>query len=198
MQIQENISLAPFTTLAIGGPARFFARATTAEDVAAAVRFADERRLSLFVLGGGSNLVVSDHGWNGLVLQIALDGIATHEDRGRTLLDAGAGVFWDEFVALAVSQNLAGVECLSGIPGTVGGTPVQNVGAYGQEVSQTIVSLSAFDIARAETRELSAADCGFSYRCEASCESTMIRYFPQSAAKSASWKPPISTGESTS
>jgi len=164
MQIQENISLAPFTTLAIGGPARFFARATTAEDVAAAVRFADERRLSLFVLGGGSNLVVSDHGWNGLVLQIALDGIATHEDRGRTLLDAGAGVFWDEFVALAVSQNLAGVECLSGIPGTVGGTPVQNVGAYGQEVSQTIVSLSAFDIARAETRELSAADCGFSYR----------------------------------
>ena len=164
MQIQENVPLAPLTTLGVGGPARYFARATRAEEVAEAANFARKRQLALFVLGGGSNLLVSDKGWDGLVLQVGIEGIAAREEEAKAVLDAGAGVIWDEFVSHCVSQKLAGIECLSGIPGSVGGTPVQNVGAYGQEVSETIVSLLAFDLAENRIREMQAAECGFSYR----------------------------------
>jgi UDP-N-acetylmuramate dehydrogenase len=161
MEVKENMPLAPLTTLGVGGNARFFATAKSIHDVEAAVAFSREGGLALFVLGGGSNVVISDRGWNGLVLQIGIPGI---EEYAIGHFNVGAGVDWDAFVAHAVSLNYSDIECLSGIPGSVGGTPVQNVGAYGQEVSQTITSLLAFDLAENRMRELSAAECGFSYR----------------------------------
>lgn len=164
VEIQERVPLAPLTTLGVGGEARFFARASSESDVQHAVSFAQKSDLPLFVLGGGSNLVISDRGWPGLVLQIGIQDIEHRQQEDRVLFDVGAGVDWDAFVAQGVSINCAGTECLSGIPGNVGGTPVQNVGAYGQEVSETIVSVLVFDLAKSGVRELSAPECGFGYR----------------------------------
>lgn len=160
MEIQENIALAPLTTLQVGGRARFFVRAESVGHVKAAIQLCAEKKLPLFVLGGGSNLLISDKGWPGIVLQIGILGI----EREKTHFSVGAGENWDQFVAHCVAHNYAGVECLSGIPGSVGGTPVQNVGAYGQEVSETIVSVMAFDRHDNRVRELSTPDCGFGYR----------------------------------
>jgi UDP-N-acetylmuramate dehydrogenase len=164
MEIQENIELAQLTTLRVGGRARYFLCAQAIEDVQTAVEFADARKLSLFVLGGGSNVLISDNGWPGLILQIGISGIDHSHERETIRFVVGAGEEWDAFVALCVSRNCSGVECLSGIPGSVGATPVQNVGAYGQEVSQTIVSVLVFDLASKEVREMDAADCEFGYR----------------------------------
>jgi UDP-N-acetylmuramate dehydrogenase len=164
MEIQENIALAPLTTLRVGGSARYFARAASVEDVEAAVSFAEDRNLPVFVLGGGSNVLVSDSGWPGLVLQIGISGIDHTHERETIRLIVGAGEDWDSLVAFCVTRNLAGIECLSGIPGSVGATPIQNVGAYGQEVSQTIASVLVFDLSRKEVREMDAADCEFGYR----------------------------------
>jgi UDP-N-acetylmuramate dehydrogenase len=164
MTIQENIPLAPLTTLQVGGAARYFAAAASEDDVREATRFARAQRLPLFVLGGGSNLVVADSGWPGLVLKIAVGEITRQAEGSSVLFDAGAGVNWDDFVAQAVAQNCAGVECLSGIPGGVGGTPVQNVGAYGQEVSETIESVRALDLQRDQIVTLPKQACGFRYR----------------------------------
>ena len=164
MEIQENVALAPMTTLGVGGAARFFAGAKSVGDVEEAVASARARGLALFVLGGGSNLLVSDRGWDGLVLQVGILGIEGRADQSQGVFDVGAGVDWDEFVAHCVARNCGGTECLSGIPGSVGATPVQNVGAYGQEVSETIVSVLAFDLVENCVRELTAAECGFSYR----------------------------------
>ncbi|HEY8559901.1 MAG TPA: UDP-N-acetylmuramate dehydrogenase [Pyrinomonadaceae bacterium] len=160
VKIEENVPLAPLTTFKIGGAARFFVRAETEAAVADAFRFAEENGFDIFVLGGGSNVLVADEGFDGLVLQIALKGISTKDN----LVTAQAGEDWDEFVAFCVEKNLAGVECLSGIPGLVGGTPVQNVGAYGQEVSETILSVRVFDRKSKEMLELTNADCRFAYR----------------------------------
>lgn len=167
MLLQENIPLAPLTTFDIGGPARYFVEAQTIGEVQQAVAFARSRDLPLFILGGGSNLLVSDEGWNGLVLKIAIQGIgqrAGHDDHGRVLFDVGAGECWDKFVSRMVASRYAGVECLSGIPGSVGGTPVQNVGAYGQEVSDTISSVQVLDLKDNQMREFCAEACGFGYR----------------------------------
>jgi UDP-N-acetylmuramate dehydrogenase len=164
MEIQENIALAPLTTLRVGGNARYFARAASIEDVETAVSFAEAKKLPLFVLGGGSNVLVSDNGWPGLVLQIGISGIDHTHERETIRLIVGAGEDWDSLVAFCVTRNLAGIECLSGIPGSVGATPVQNVGAYGQEVSQTVTSVLVFDLSRKEVREMDAADCEFGYR----------------------------------
>jgi UDP-N-acetylmuramate dehydrogenase len=164
MQFLEQVPLAPYTTFQIGGPARWFAEAASEDDIVAGVAFAGEHHLPLFILGGGSNLLVSDAGFPGLVLRIALMGMTcTHQD-DQFMVSAAAGEDWDGLVAYAVAANAAGVECLSGIPGTVGGTPVQNVGAYGQEVSQTIVTVRAFDRKTLRFNDLPASDCGFSYR----------------------------------
>lgn len=166
MLLQENVALAPLTTFKIGGPARYFAEARSIGEVQEAVASARARALPLFVLGGGSNLVVADAGWPGLVLKVAISGIertASGED-GKALFEVGAGESWDRFVSYAVMAQCAGVECLSGIPGSVGGTPVQNVGAYGQEVSETIESVQALDLKDGQVRELCAEACGFSYR----------------------------------
>jgi UDP-N-acetylmuramate dehydrogenase len=168
MKIQENVPLAPLTTLQLGGEARYFAEAKREDEVIEAAQFAKARDLPLFVLGGGSNLVVADSGWPGLVVKIAMGGITTpaaKEAAGNSVLfSVGAGVNWDYFVAQAVTQNCAGVECLSGIPGSVGGTPVQNVGAYGQEVSETIESVRAFDLKENRIVILPKPACGFRYR----------------------------------
>jgi UDP-N-acetylmuramate dehydrogenase len=164
MQIQQQVLLAPLTTFKVGGPARYFVEAGNEEDVRAAVAEAQTRGWPLFVLGGGSNLVISDTGWPGLVLKIALTGISERRHGARMLFEAAAGEDWDSFVAHTVVRDCAGIECLSGIPGTAGGTPVQNVGAYGQEVSETITSVRVLDSASGEVHELANADSGFAYR----------------------------------
>jgi UDP-N-acetylmuramate dehydrogenase len=165
MLIQENVPLAPLTTLGVGGPASYFCEAQSEDTICDAVAFARENELPLFVLGGGSNLVVSDKGFPGLVLKIALHGIEQRREKGgRIRFDVAAGEDWDAFVAHTVEANCAGVECLSGIPGTVGGTPIQNVGAYGQEVSQTIVDVEAIHLASLESCTFRNADCRFDYR----------------------------------
>jgi len=158
--LQEHVPLAPFTTLEVGGAARWFARATNAGHLPVA----SEWEGSLFVLGGGSNLVVSDEGFSGLVLQIAISGVNANADGEDVILTAGAGESWDALVKFAVTRDLAGIECLSGIPGTVGGTPIQNVGAYGQEVASVIEWVAAFDRVTQAAVQLSRDDCGFAYR----------------------------------
>lgn len=166
MLLQENVPLAPLTTLRVGGPARFFVEATSIAEVQEAVAFGRSRNLSLFVLGGGSNLLVADSGWPGLVLKIAISGIERRSGDidGKAVFDVGAGESWDRFVSHAVMAQCARVECLSGIPGSVGGTPVQNVGAYGQEVSETIESVEVVDLKDGQVRELCREACGFTYR----------------------------------
>jgi UDP-N-acetylmuramate dehydrogenase len=198
--IEENKPLAPFTTLGIGGPARWFIEATREDEIAAAAVWARERGIPLFVVGGGSNLVVSDGGFNGLVLRVGLRGISSDRMNGAvesatpsSFFNAGpltasaaadsaqddsiflqgskqrifrvaAGEDWDRFVQRSVEENCAGIECLAGIPGTLGGTPVQNVGAYGQEVASTIDQVRAFDLRDQAWVEFTAAECGFAYR----------------------------------
>ena len=160
MNIQEKVPLAPLTTFKVGGPARWYAHAESEFEVAAAVDHARKHSLPLFILGGGSNLVVSDAGWRGLVLHVGLKGITQRGDH----FDAAAGEDWDSFVALAVSKGYAGIECMSGIPGMIGGTPVQNVGAYGQEVRESIAAVRALDLQRGEAVDLSPEQCRFDYR----------------------------------
>lgn len=164
-EIKKNIPLAPLTTLKIGGKARFFVRAENETDIFETFEFAAENKLEIFVLGGGSNVLIADKGFDGLVLQIAIKGVEYFTEKNITeYLTVGAGEDWDKFVKYCVEQSLAGVECLSGIPGFVGGTPVQNVGAYGQEVSETIVSVRVFDRQTRKIKTLTNADCGFEYR----------------------------------
>src|SRR6266700_6274580 len=166
MLLEEDVSLAPLTTFRLGGPARFFVEAKTIGDVQEAVALARSKNLALFILGGGSNLVVADSGWPGLVLKVAIPGIdrRSGDYEGKAIFDVGAGESWDRFVSHAVVAQCAGVECLSGIPGSVGGTPVQNVGAYGQDVSETIESVQVFDMKESAVRELCGEACGFTYR----------------------------------
>ena len=160
MKIAENISLAAFTTFSIGGPARWLVEATNEEEVAEACDWAHRRGAPLLVLGGGSNLLVADEGFAGLVLHVGLKGI----ERDGDLFRVAAGEDWDGFVERAVRLEFAGIECMAGIPGTVGGTPVQNVGAYGQEVASIIERARAFDLGERTLVEFSNAECGFAYR----------------------------------
>lgn len=165
LDIQTDVSLAPLTTFKIGGPARYFLKAASESEVKKGVEFARTNSIPLFILGGGSNILVSDEGFDGLVLQICLKGIDVRiRDKETSLVEANAGEDWDNFVEFCVGQSLQGVECLSGIPGFVGGTPVQNVGAYGQEVSETISSVRCFDRFEDRIIEMSSKDCGFAYR----------------------------------
>jgi len=167
MLIAENQPLAPLTTFGIGGPARWFVEATTEGEIVEAVSWAHSRDIPLFILGGGSNLLVSDDGFDGLVVRIALAGMAVENldgEPGSRIYRCGAGENWDAFVERAAGDQCAGIECLAGIPGTVGGTPVQNVGAYGQEVASTIVRVRAFDRGEGSFVEFSAEECHFAYR----------------------------------
>ena len=161
MRVQERVPLARLTTFGVGGPARFLVEAEREQDVADVFRWAAEQvQLPVFVLSGGSNLLVSDEGFEGVVLRIAIRGV----ERGACRFDAGAGEPWDPFVDQTIAAGCAGMECLAGIPGSVGATPVQNVGAYGQEVAQTIESVRAFDREAGGLVEIKAADCRFRYR----------------------------------
>jgi len=160
MLVERDVPLASRTTLGIGGAAREFVRATTLEELREALATADGEVL---VLGGGSNLVVGDAGWRGRVVQVAMTGIAVEGD----VVTVGAGVVWDELVAQMVADGRTGIECLSGIPGLVGATPMQNVGAYGQEVSDTIVSVRAVQRFTGEEIEFRPEACRFAYRTSA-------------------------------
>ena len=164
------------TTFQVGGPARYFIAARTEDEVGKAVGFAREHGVPFFVLGGGSNLVISDSGWDGVVLKISLPGIRQSGKDGKTTFDVGAGEDWDSFVAHTVGLNCAGIECLSGIPGTVGGTPVQNVGAYGQEVAETITRVRVLDLEQNQVREIENRDSGFAYRTSIFNSSARGRY----------------------
>jgi UDP-N-acetylmuramate dehydrogenase len=138
--------------------------AETVERVLHAVEWAHAHDRPVTVLSGGSNVVVSDRGVAGLVLQIALRGVTTRSEREDVVVSAAAGEPWDELVAWAVSQELSGIECLSGIPGTVGATPIQNVGAYGQEVAQVVEAVSVLDVRTGGVQTIAGSDCGFGYR----------------------------------
>jgi UDP-N-acetylmuramate dehydrogenase len=165
MHIAENRPLAPFTTFGIGGPARWLVEAASEPEIVEAVEWARKRGIPLFVLGGGSNLLISDAGFGGLVLRVALRGISTVTTEGpNRVYHVAAGEPWEYCVQRALEDECAGMECLAGIPGMVGGTPVQNVGAYGQEVSSVIDRVRAFDLHAHAFVELTAAECGFAYR----------------------------------
>lgn len=160
LQIEENVSLAPLTTIQLGGLARYFVRCRSTEELLEALTWARKMKLALHILGGGSNTIFHDDGFSGLVVKIELKGIAF----GRERAVVAAGEEWDPFVGACIKKNLAGVECLSGIPGLAGATPIQNVGAYGQEVSQVIESVSAIEIAKRREVTFTNAECGFAYR----------------------------------
>ncbi|MBX7246757.1 MAG: UDP-N-acetylmuramate dehydrogenase [Candidatus Sumerlaeaceae bacterium] len=156
--------LAPLTTLGVGGPAHWFMAARSIGDLRDALTWARERSLPFYVLGGGSNTIFSDQGFAGLVIQIGMLGMESQPAGLAVRVTAAAGEPWDDFVAHCVAQNWAGIECLSGIPGFVGATPIQNVGAYGQEVADVIEIVEALDTQSLERVTFSAAECGFGYR----------------------------------
>lgn len=161
---QENVELAPHTTMQLGGPARYFVAVSSVEELKAALQIAQEKKLRVHILAGGSNTVFSDDGFDGLVINIDLKGISFVDDGDDVIITAQAGEAWEPLAKETVERNLAGFECLAGIPGSVGATPVQNVGAYGQDVSQTIEKVTALDRESLEIVEFSNADCQFSYR----------------------------------
>jgi len=156
------VRLADYTTVRLGGPARGFVRAGTDDELVEAVRTADAHGEPVLILGGGSNLVVADDGFDGTVIQVATRGVS-HGD-GPGVLTVAAGEDWDGFVARTVAEGLAGLECLSGIPGLVGATPIQNVGAYGQEVAETITRVRVYDRQAGDVLEVPGEQCGFGYR----------------------------------
>jgi UDP-N-acetylmuramate dehydrogenase len=161
---RESVELAPRTTLGVGGAARFFVDAADAASVGEALAWAKRRGVPSRILGGGSNVVVSDDGFDGLVLQPALRGRSFREAHGGIELDVGAGELWDDVVRDSVERGLSGIECLSGIPGWAGATPIQNVGAYGQEVAETIVRVEVLDRTTLEISALTQSECRFRYR----------------------------------
>jgi UDP-N-acetylmuramate dehydrogenase len=160
VQERRDVRLADITTLALGGPVERLVEAESAAELVAAVREADEAGRPLLVLGGGSNVIAPDEGWPGDVVAVRSRGIA----RAGNELVVQAGEDWDHLVAYTVAGELAGIEALSGIPGSTGATPVQNVGAYGQEVAQTITAVRVYDRAEKAERTLTPAECGFAYR----------------------------------
>jgi len=164
MQFERDVSLAPRTTLGLGGTARRLVQVADVGELVSALASADAAGEPVLILGGGSNLVVRDEGFPGLVIQLAMTQVNVQRHDGFAIVNASAGVVWDDFVREMVDSGLVGVECLSGIPGRVGATPMQNVGAYGQEVSDTIVFVRGYD---RETKEIVTFDpeaCRFGYR----------------------------------
>lgn len=162
--LEEDVSLAPHTTIKIGGPARYFTRAETTAKLQQALQWARSTSNPILILGGGSNLLVADAGWPGIVIKNAIGQVAIEDEGDAALATVGGGVDWDDFVAETVRRNLQGVECLSGIPGTVGAAPVQNIGAYGQEVKDTIEWVEVVDRRSGETRRIPGHECQFDYR----------------------------------
>lgn len=164
LEVSEHVSLAPLTSLGVGGPARYFVDACSEAELLLALEWAERQRVPFWLLGGGSNVVISDAGVNGLVVRVATRGISVEKRGPIAYVSAAAGEPWDDVVRQAVARRLAGIENMSGVPGLVGATPIQNVGAYGQEVSDTIVSVRAFDRESSSVTQLSKQDCRFAYR----------------------------------
>ncbi|MBT3341888.1 MAG: UDP-N-acetylmuramate dehydrogenase [Gemmatimonadetes bacterium] len=164
MQIENDIPLAPLTSLGIGGAARHLAHCTTPAQVCEALEWAGSRSLPVHVLGGGSNTIFADSGFDGLVLRVELTGVDIDDAGTTTEIRAAAGEDWDGLVARCIDADLVGLECLSGIPGFVGATPIQNVGAYGQEVSRVLMAVDAIECSTLQSVRIDAADCGFAYR----------------------------------
>lgn len=164
LQIQHRVSLAPLTTLELGGAAGSFATIDSVEMAKEAIRWAGRNSLPVAILGGGSNVVVSDDGFGGFVLRAALRGVQLQDEGSTVRVTAAAGEPWDELVEMTVAENLAGLECLSGIPGWVGATPIQNVGAYGQDVAMVIEGVHVLDLTSLEEKTLIREECGFGYR----------------------------------
>lgn len=162
--IREQVLLSGLTTIRLGGPARYVASCTSAEECRSALAFARERFLPVMVLGGGSNVVFSDEGFSGLVLRVEIPGLHFDESGRTCRVAVGAGEVWDDVVTACVARGLGGIECLAGIPGTAGATPIQNVGAYGQEVKDTLQTVDALELTTGEERHFSGAECGFGYR----------------------------------
>ncbi len=165
MEIQDNITLAPYTTFHIGGPARYFCTCRTVEDLADAAAWARAKNVPVFILGGGSNVVINDSGFPGLVIRFVNKGVEIVEETGESVtLDIGAGEVWDEVVKFAVERGYWGIENLSHIPGLAGGFAVQNVGAYGQEASNAIISVEIFDLHDQTVKTFRQEQCHFDYR----------------------------------
>lgn len=165
MDIHTNIPLKNYTTMRLGGNARFMTEVHTPAEVQEVCRNAHSQNLPIFILGGGSNVIVHDEGFAGIVVRNRIPGFEVIADEpGQTTLKIGAGENWDSIVKRTVDMNLTGIEAMSAIPGTAGAAPVQNVGAYGQEIADTLVSLEAYDMQTDQFVTLQNADCGFSYR----------------------------------
>jgi len=164
LDIRSAIPLSAYTTIGLGGNARYFVSCRTTDEVYEALSFAANRKLRVHVLGGGSNTIFADTGFDGLIVKIDLRGLSFVERGGAVHVRAGAGEEWDRLVQTCVDRKLVGIECLSGIPGLVGATPIQNVGAYGQEVGETIVHLKTLDQRTLDAVEFTGAECGFGYR----------------------------------
>jgi UDP-N-acetylmuramate dehydrogenase len=164
LRIDPDVPLAPLTTLGIGGPARHFVRVAGVDELRQAVRWASDRHEPLLILGGGSNVLIADRGFDGLVVHLDLRGITLRSEDEHATVHVAAGEPWDDFVAMSEEKGWAGVECLSGIPGSTGATPIQNVGAYGQEVSETIATVEALDRTTGLVRTFTNAECRFAYR----------------------------------
>ena len=165
MDVHTNIPLKNYLTMKLGGSARFMATVTTPEEAAAACKNAVAQSIPFFILGGGSNVVARDEGFDGLVIRNRILGFdVVAEDSQSKTFRIGAGENWDEIVAKTVQMGLSGIEAMSAIPGTAGAAPVQNVGAYGQEIADTLVSLEAYDSKENRFVSLSNSECGFAYR----------------------------------
>lgn len=162
--IKENVPLADFTTFGVGGSARYFAHVSSEEEAVQAFAFAREKGLSHFIMGGGSNILISDDGFPGLVILNRIRGFTFEGAGDNALVRAGAGEDWQDFVDRCIEQGCRGIECLAGIPGTVGASPIQNIGAYGQEVSQVITRVRCLETATGKTTTFDNEECAFRYR----------------------------------
>ncbi len=177
MEIHTNIPLKNFVTMRLGGNARFMTDVRSIDEIIAIIDRAAAQNLPFYILGGGSNTIVYDEGFDGIVIRNRIMGQEIlSETPSEVSIRVGAGEQWDEFVKKTVDMRLTGIEALSGIPGTVGAAPVQNIGAYGQEVAETIVSLDAYDTQSKTLVSLSNDDCRFSYRNSIFRDTEMVRY----------------------
>jgi UDP-N-acetylmuramate dehydrogenase len=163
--IQENIPLAKYTSIKLGGSVKYFCECKSENELIECLKFAEEKKIKVHILGGGSNTIFSDSGFDGLVIKIGIKGINLHNDfKDNVIIKAAAGEEWDDFAKYCTENNYAGVECLSGIPGSVGATPIQNVGAYGQEVKDTIIFVKAINRETYKPTMFANEDCLFGYR----------------------------------
>src|SRR6266508_6285295 len=164
MQLREHVPLAPYTTLGLGGPAQYFCECASEAEVRDALALARRRDLRVQIIGGASNVIFADAGFAGLVVKVTVGGVAFRDAGDAVVVNAGAGVEWDLLVREAVERGCTGIECLSGIPGTVGGTPIQNVGAYGQEIADTLVAVTCLERERLTRVVLTRDQCELAYR----------------------------------